>query len=168
MTTYLATSREQTHRLEVQQERDKLGVSLDGRDFPADVLRIAPHHYSMLLDGRHYEVDVLEMEEASVVLVNGQPFRVEIRRERGRHGGPQPGKGEDQTSQQSVIAPMPGKVVKLLVKPGDVVREGDGVVVVEAMKMENELKARVAGTIAEIRTQEGTAVNGGDVLVVIR
>lgn len=165
---YIASSRGQTHRLEVQQERDKLGVSLDGRDFPADVLRIAPHHYSMLLDGRHYEVDVLEMEEASVVLVNGQPFRVEIRRERGRQGGPQRGKGEDQTSQQSVIAPMPGKVVKLLVKPGDVVREGDGIVVVEAMKMENELKAPVAGTVAEIRTQEGKAVNGGDVLVVIR
>ncbi len=164
---YIASSRGQTHRLEVQQERDKLSVSLDGRDFPADVLRVAPHHYSMLLDGRHYEVDVLEMEEASLVLVNGQPFRVEIRRERERQGRPRREKGEDQANRQSVIAPMPGKVVKLLVKPGDVVQEGDGVVVVEAMKMENELKARVAGTVAEIRTQEGKAVNGGDVLVVI-
>ena len=66
-----------------------------------------------------------------------------------------------------MIAPMPGKVVTLLVKPGDVVRAGDGIVVVEAMKMENELKASVAGTVKEIRTEEGKAVNGGDVLVVL-
>jgi biotin carboxyl carrier protein len=168
MMAYIASSRGQTHRVEVRQERDRLGVCLDGRDFPADVLRIAPHHYSMLLDGRHYEIDVLEMEEASVVLVNGQPFRVDIRRERERRGRPQRGKGEEQANQQWVIAPMPGKVVKLLVQSGDAVQEGDGVVVVEAMKMENELKAPAAGTIAEIRTQEGKAVNGGDVLVVIR
>ncbi|HYL79431.1 MAG TPA: biotin/lipoyl-containing protein, partial [Candidatus Acidoferrum sp.] len=85
-----------------------------------------------------------------------------------RHGRSQPRKMESQAGKKSVSAPMPGKVVKLLVKLGDVVREGDGIVVVEAMKMENELKAPAAGTIAEIRTQEGKAVNGGDVLVVIR
>lgn len=164
---YIASSRGQTHRLEVQQERDRLGVRLDGRDFPADVLQVAPRHYSMLIDARHYEIDVLEMEEALVVLVNGQPFRVDIQEERERHGRSEPGKGEGQASEQTVIAPMPGKVVKLLVKPGDKVQAGDGIVVVEAMKMENELKAPVAGTVAEIRTEEGKAVNGGDVLVVI-
>jgi len=167
MMAYIASSRGQTHRLEVQQERDRLGVRLDGRDFPADVLQVAPHHYSMLIDGRHYEIDVLEMEEALVVLVNGQPFRVDIQDEREWNGGSQPGKGEGRGSQQTVIAPMPGKVVKLLVKPGDKVQAGDGIVVVEAMKMENELKASIAGTVAEIRAEEGKAVNGGDVLVVI-
>src|SRR5574342_723161 len=86
MMAYIASSRGQTHRLEVQQERDRLGVRLDGRDFPADVLQVAPHHYSVLIHGRHYEIDVLEMEEASVVLVNGQPFRVDIQPEQGRHG----------------------------------------------------------------------------------
>lgn len=164
---YIASSRGQTHRLEVQQERDRLCVRLDGRDFPADVLQVAPHHYSMLIQGRHYEIDVLEMEEASVVLVNGQPFRVDIQPEQMRYGRTQPRKTESQGGNKSVSAPMPGKVVKLLVKLGDVVREGDGIVVVEAMKMENELKAPVAGTVAEIRAGEGKAVNGGDVLVVI-
>jgi biotin carboxyl carrier protein len=167
MMAYIATSRGQTHRLEVQQERDRLGVRLDGRDFPADVLQVAPHHYSMLIHGRHYEIDVLEMEEASVVLVNGQPFRVDIQPEQGRHGRPQSRKTESQARKKSVNAPMPGKVVKLLVKLGDMVQEGDGIVVVEAMKMENELKAPVAGRVAEIRAAEGNAVNGGDILVVI-
>jgi biotin carboxyl carrier protein len=58
-------------------------------------------------------------------------------------------------------------VVKLLVRPGDAVKPGDGVIVVEAMKMENELKAPVAGRVKEIRVEEGKAVSGGDVLVVI-
>jgi biotin carboxyl carrier protein len=62
---------------------------------------------------------------------------------------------------------MPGKVVKLLVKPGDAVKAGDGVIVVEAMKMENELKAPAPGTVKEIRVAEGKAVAAGEVLVVI-
>src|SRR5574341_489954 len=159
MVSYIATSREQTHRLDVQQGRDGFHVRLDGRDFPVDVLQVGPHHYSMLIDGRSYQIDVVEMDEASVVLVNGQPFRVDIQQERGRQARSQPRKGKSQAGKQTVSAPMPGKVVKLLVKPGDVVRVGDGVVVVEAMKMENELKAPVAGTVTEIRTEEGKAVN---------
>jgi biotin carboxyl carrier protein len=167
MQTYIATSRDQTHRLEVHEDKHGLHVRLDNRDFPVDVLRVGPHLYSLLLDGRSYEIDVLEMEEAWLVLVNGQPFRVEIQRERELGGRSRRKKAAAEASEQTVIAPMPGKVVKLLVKPGDVVRAGDGIVVVEAMKMENELKASVAGTVKEIRTEEGKTVNGGDVLVVI-
>lgn len=167
MQTYIATSREQTHRLEIHEDKHGLHVRLDNRDFPVDVLRVGPHLYSLLLDGRSYEIDVLEMEEASLVLVNGQPFRVEIQRERELGGRSRRKKATAEASEQTVIAPMPGKVVTLLVKPGDVVRAGDGIVVVEAMKMENELKASVAGTVKEIRTEEGKAVNGGDVLVVL-
>ena len=167
MQTYIATSREQTHRLEVHEDKHGLHVRLDNRDFPVDVLQVGPHLYSLLLDGRSYEIDVLEMEEASLVLVNGQPFRVEIQRERELGGRSRRKKATAEASEQTVLAPMPGKVAKLLVKPGDVVRAGDGIVVVEAMKMENELKASVAGTVKEIRTEEGKAVNGGDVLVVL-
>jgi glutaconyl-CoA decarboxylase len=62
---------------------------------------------------------------------------------------------------------MPGKVVRLLVRSGDAVRPGDGLIVVEAMKMENELKAPAAGTVKEVRVEEGKAVSGGDVLLVL-
>ena len=164
---YIATSREQTHRVEIRQDGRGLLVRLDNREFPVDLLQVGPHHYSLLLDARSYEVDVLEMEEASLVLVNGQPFRVEIQRERAPGGRSRGKKAAAGGSGQSVIAPMPGKVVKLLVKPGDRVQAGDGIVVMEAMKMENELQAAVAGTVTQIRAEEGKAVNGGDVLVVI-
>jgi pyruvate carboxylase subunit B len=62
---------------------------------------------------------------------------------------------------------MPGKVVKLLVKAGDRVEPRQGVVVVEAMKMENELRARAAGTVSEVRAVEGTTVEAGAILVVL-
>ncbi|MGH9347374.1 MAG: biotin/lipoyl-containing protein, partial [Vicinamibacterales bacterium] len=67
----------------------------------------------------------------------------------------------------AIVAPMPGKVVKVLVSAGDAVAARQGVVVVEAMKMENELRAAKAGTVAEVRVSEGASVEAGTVLVVV-
>ena len=67
-----------------------------------------------------------------------------------------------------VAAPMPGKIVKLLVREGETVSEGQGVIVIEAMKMQNELKAPRAGTVEEIRVTENQAVNAGESLLVVR
>lgn len=164
---YIASSRGQAHRLDVHQDSAGLHVHLDDREVPVDVLQVGPSLYSLLIDGRSYEIDVLEMDGAFVVLVNGQPFRVEIQRGRAGRVRPRTRTAAVPAGEQHISAPMPGRVVKLLVKVGEGVQEGDGIVVVEAMKMENELKASAAGTIREIRTQEGKTVNGGDVLVVI-
>ncbi|MBI4840825.1 MAG: acetyl-CoA carboxylase biotin carboxyl carrier protein subunit [candidate division NC10 bacterium] len=165
--TYFAASGGQEHRVDVRQDRDGLHVRLDDREFPVDLLRVDPALYSLLIDGRSYEIDVLESEDALMVLVDGQPFRVEIQDEQQRRLRAAAGKGETKTGKRIVTAPMPGKVVKLLVQPGDAVQPGDGIVVVEAMKMENELKASTPGTVKEIRVEEGKAVSGGEVLVVI-
>ncbi len=165
---YFATSRGKTYRVEVWKGPGGLRLRLDDRECPVDVLPVGPHHYSLLLDGRSYEIDVLQLDEGTVVLVNGQPFRVEVR------GDQLPEAQAPQKSpaapggERAVTAPMPGKVMKLLVKPGESVKAGAGVLVIEAMKMENELKAPVTGIIAEIRTAEGKTVNGGEVLVVIQ
>jgi biotin carboxyl carrier protein len=66
-----------------------------------------------------------------------------------------------------IVAPMPGKVVRVLVAKGESVEAGAGIVVVEAMKMQNEMKAPKAGTVATLNVEVGTTVNGGDVLAVI-
>lgn len=71
------------------------------------------------------------------------------------------------TGRQTIASPMPGKVVKVFVKVGDAVTEGQGLVVVEAMKMENELKAPKAGTVVEVTAVEGQAVENGAKLVVV-
>jgi len=164
---YVAGSGGREHRLDVRSDRDGLRVRLDDRELQVDLLRVDPALYSLLIDGRSYEIDVLETEEALMVLVDGQPFRVEIQDEQERRLRAAVGKGDAKPAKRVVSAPMPGKVVKLLVRPGDAVQAGDGVIVVEAMKMENELKAPASGTVKEVRVEEGKPVSGGDVLVVI-
>lgn len=164
---YIARSGGRDHRLDVRQDKAGLEVRLDGREFRADLLQVEPGLYSLLIGGRSFEIDVLEMEDALMVLVDGQPFRVEIQDEQQQRLRSAAGRGEVTAGKRVVTAPMPGRVVKLLVRPGDAVRSGDGIIVVEAMKMENELKAPAAGTVKEVRVEEGKAVSGGDVLVVI-
>ena len=163
---YFARSGGRDHWLDVRQGADGLRVRLDDREFSVDFLQVDAGLYSLLIGGRSYEIDLLEVEEALMVLVDGQPFRVEIQEEREQRLRAA-GKGEVKAGKRVVTAPMPGKVVRLLVRPGDAVQPGDGIIVVEAMKMENELKAPAAGTVKEIRVEEGRAVGGGDVLVVI-
>ncbi len=68
---------------------------------------------------------------------------------------------------QRLLAPMPGKVVKVLVRPGDAVEAGQGLIVVEAMKMENELRAAKAGRVASVAVTEGQSVDAGAVLAVV-
>ncbi len=165
--TYFALSGGHDHRLDVRQDKDGLHVRLDDGEFSVDFLQVDPGLYSLLIGGRSYEIDLLRMEDALMVLVDGQPFRVEIQEEQERRLRAAAGKGEVKTGKRTVAAPMPGKVVRLLVRPGDVVRPGDGIIVVEAMKMENELKAVAAGTVKEVRVVEGKAVSAGEILVVM-
>jgi biotin carboxyl carrier protein len=142
-------------------------VQLDGATYEVEFVPIGGGLFSLIIGGRSYEVDVVEEGEGVLaVWVEGEPhhiqFEEEGRRRRravrapGQEGGP-----------QTIIAPMPGKVVKVLVSLEQQISAGQGVVVVEAMKMENELKASGPGVVKEIRVREGAGVGGGDVLVVI-
>jgi biotin carboxyl carrier protein len=139
---------------------------VDGRELLMDVLPVGPSLYSLLLDGRSYEVDILELDGALVVHVSGQPFRVELEQERqaSRHEG---ATRRTAASGGSVTAPMPGKIVRVLVRAGESVQAGAAVAVIEAMKMENELRAEVGGRVRDVRVAEGKTVSAGDVLVVL-
>ena len=147
---------------------DTFAVTVDGRARQVDVARIDRHTLSLVLDNvwlRDVTVSPDPSTGRLVVLVGTTPVAVTLngrRRRRGRDdgaAGPGPGR---------VTAPMPGKVVRVLVKPGDEVRARQPLVVVEAMKMENELRAGRDGTIAEIFAREGASVDAGTLLVVIR
>jgi len=141
------------------------------------------------IDDRRYELDVHESGPNSYLLIsNGQVFdcRVEGRPESGkpvavivgaRHCAvtlTDPRRLRSSTSASAhagdaarIIAPMPGKVVRVLVEVGSQVKAGDGIIVVEAMKMQNEMKSPKAGTVIALNVQTGSTVNGGDVLAVI-
>jgi biotin carboxyl carrier protein len=103
-----------------------------------------------------------------VVHVNGVavPLSIVDRRRRRRLSGS--GESGTDTRPRTITAPMPGRIVRVLVQPGEAVRAGQGLIVVEAMKMENELRAPRGGTVAEVRVREGASVDADAVLVVLR
>jgi biotin carboxyl carrier protein len=130
----------------------------------AHVERPEPGVYSVLMDGRSYEARVEEHPDSLVIVIDGTRFEMEVRDPR-RWSRQAAGRGADGI--QTVIAPMPGKVVRVLVAPGDLVGPGQGLVVVEAMKMQNEMKASRAGKVLAVPIQEGITVAAGDVLATI-
>jgi biotin carboxyl carrier protein len=144
-------------------------VSVDGRTRQVDAARIDAHTLSLIVDGVWSNDVSMAADPAGgqlTVHVGATPVVVALngRRRWGRRDdGNTPGSGP-----QRLVAPMPGKVVRVLVKPGDTVQARQAVVVVEAMKMENELRASREGTVTEIPVREGMSVEAGALLLVIQ
>jgi biotin carboxyl carrier protein len=129
-------------------------------DTTAEFVEVEPGVYSVIVNGCSYEVAV----SGSEVDIDGVHFRVEKEDPRKWNPAGSSRKGE---GRESIKAPMPGKVVRILVAEGDEVAAGQGLVVVEAMKMQNEMKAPRAGRVAAIGVKEHEAVNAGSVLLMI-
>ena len=127
---------------------------------PDSLVEAEPGVYSILVDGASYEVRV----ESGEVIVGNRRFTYEIEdpRQWKRSSGAAGVHGRAQ-----ILAPMPGKIVRILVAVGADVNAGDGIVVIEAMKMQNEMKAPRAGRVAEIHGKENDSVVAGAVLAVI-
>jgi biotin carboxyl carrier protein len=126
-----------------------------------NVQTMEPGVLSLIVDGRQYRC----MLDGDAVIIGGQRFEFQIedpRSLRGRRGA-----GEGAAGPRPVKAPMPGRVVRVLVSEGDEVAEHQGVVVIEAMKMQNELKSPKAGRVARVAVAVDGTVGSGDVLVVI-
>ncbi len=164
----LASSSSREKNLVIELERHTSGwrVTLDDRPVPVDAVEIAPNIFSILLDGQSFEVSVTPSPDGKLKLHTGtQEFIAEVIDPRAwsgrRHGG------VEAEGRQQIVAPMPGKVVRLLVKAGDHVEAGQGLLVVEAMKMQNEIRSPKSGTVERILAKEGQPVNAGEVLCVV-
>jgi biotin carboxyl carrier protein len=142
-------------------------VTIDGRVWRASMVR-AGDRWSLLVAARSYDV-MFEPAGGGAwqVHVNGRVVPAGLRTSAQRHRGGPGGQSAAGAGDSQVLAPMPGRVVKVLVTPGMAVEARQGVIVVEAMKMENELRAPRAGTVREVRVVEGASVEAGTVLVVI-
>jgi biotin carboxyl carrier protein len=136
-------------------ERD--GESIE-RAFTVETL--APGEFSVLIGGRSYAV----VAAGDQIVVNGRAFAVEVFDPRSMRGRKSGGAGE---GRQNIKAMMPGKVVRLLIAEGDSVEAGQGLIVVEAMKMQNEMKSPKAGRVVEVKTKADATVAAGEVLLVI-
>jgi biotin carboxyl carrier protein len=138
-------------------------VEIDTDDLTA-VTQVQPGVYSVLLDGKQFRVAVMATREGMRLEARGRHFTVEVvdPRNISRRSRTMVGSGR-----QNVNALMPGKVIRVLVREGDVVESGSGLVVVEAMKMQNEMKASRAGRVVEVRVGDGDTVIAGEALVVL-
>ena len=136
----------------------------DSAERSADVANPEPGVYSILLDGRGYEAYVEETPAGLAVSIDGFRFEIEARDPR-RWSRRSAGRGVEGV--QTIASPMPGKVVRVLVAPGDAVEAGQGIVVVEAMKMQNEMKAPRSGKVRSVAAQAGALVAAGEVLATV-
>ncbi len=156
--------------LDVQREGARVVAEIGGRRYELEAREAGTGMYLLNYEGRVYEcrVDESASRVASVteVHVRGRAHQVMLIDPK-RLSGAQSAGGYDGGGRAEVNAPMPGKVVRVFVEQGAEVATGDGLVVVEAMKMQNELKSPKAGIVVELRAETGATVNAGDLLVVI-
>ena len=156
------------HQVEIEHEDGKLHASVDGRKYDLEVSEPEPGIFLFKHDGKIYEASVARPSstgQPTYVRIGSNEFDVRIIDPKRLRSA---GSGGDHTDGVAEIrTAMPGKVVRILVNAGDQVEKGAGVVVVEAMKMQNELKAPKAGIVKEIRTQEGSTVAASEVLATI-
>jgi biotin carboxyl carrier protein len=140
--------------LDLQAEGEQYAVDVDGRRYLVTVRGEA-----LVIDGHQHNIGLARDGRTRLVAVGGEVYRFEP------HSGS--GHAVDNVASPEVIAPMPGKILQVLVKVGDQVAAGDGLVVLEAMKMETRLSADGAATVREVRVAAGDMINGGQVLAVL-
>jgi biotin carboxyl carrier protein len=144
-------------------------VTVDGRPHLVDAVRIGELGLSLLVDGdavsRELSVAPAGGRGDLLITIDGRTVPASVNARRTRRAAAD--SGAQAPGEQAVVAPMPGRVVRVLVAKGDAVAARQGVVVVEAMKMENELRAPRAGTVGEVLVREGAPVEAGALLLTI-
>jgi biotin carboxyl carrier protein len=151
--------------LDLLKSRQNLECRIDGKTIGVDAAEISPGIYSILIDGRSIEVRAEKFGEGLRIAVDGKEFSAGVmdpRKWQRNHRAASAHEGR-----QNVVAPMTGRVVRVLAKVGDSIQAGQGLVVVEAMKMQNEVRSPKAGRVDRLAVSEGQAVNAGDTIAVI-
>jgi len=158
--------------IDVRRARDGWAITVDGRAMWASVSQVGAR-WSVLYGAagntipRSFEAALEPAHRGDqLVHINGRAVRVGFV-DRARRQGTGAASAAGASASKDVVAPMPGRIVKVLVKVGDGVVANQGLVVVEAMKMENELRARREGTVTAVRVSEGMSVEAGTILIVV-
>src|SRR5579859_370635 len=159
---YEVTIAGKNYRVELQRSAAGWQCKLDGRELPVDVTAAQSGVLSLLLEGKSYEVKQEISGTDTNIVVGSERFPVSLRDPRSFRSRRSAG-GADQ-GVKKINAPMPGKIVRILAPEGTAVQAGQSVIVIEAMKMQNELKAPKNGVVKKINVAEGAAVDAGQTL----
>jgi len=144
----------------------KATISVDDITYELDIVMVEKGVYSIIYNGHSYNVELIEGESSKKYIVNTlvKSFLTEIIDAESKYIHSR-NKGLEMEGDDSIVSPMPGKVVKIHVKPGDVVTAGQTLIVVEAMKMQSEFKSTGEKTVGEILVSEGDTVNAHQVMI---
>ena len=158
--------------VQVRRDGGRLSVVIDGRNHPVDAVELEPGRWSLLVgpEGRSVEARVRSDRSGgwTVFLSRGsRAIRVEDARRARRPAGPSGARAGANPGEARISAPMPGKVLRVLVAAGETVTARQAVAVVEAMKMENEVRSPRDGTVLEVFAREGASVEAGAPLLTI-
>ncbi len=171
---YTFKFQDQTYKIKLEEEGRQTEIEIVGsgeanrqsglaeKRMPVEFQKIDESFYSIIVDGRSFGAGILKKGKKVEVFVGGDLYEFESISEREREIS----KGVI-SGVQEIKSPMPSRVVKILKTNDDGVKEGEGVIVIEAMKMESELKSPIEGKVKELKVKEGDAVESGTVLALI-
>ncbi len=164
---FIAKLGDQNYTVEIEEIGKSLyRVSVDGNEILVDGKKTGRSNYSLIINHRSFEVDVDIAETEYRVLVDGRSYHIDLVDERRmRVGGFQ--SGIQLQGRQNISVPMAGKVIAVLVNEGDQIEKGQGLVIVEAMKMENEVRSPIQAVVTEVKVKAGQAVESGELLLVV-
>jgi biotin carboxyl carrier protein len=164
----IAELNDKKHEIILKQTGENVSAEIDGRVYKLEAQEVEPNVYLLKHENKIYQVFVSpnkNTNEPFQVNVGAKDFEIKLTDpKRMRHSA---SASESEGGAAEIKTAMPGKVVRVLVEQGAEIKQGDGVLIVEAMKMQNEMKAPKDGIIKEIRATEGETVSAGDILAVI-
>ena len=147
--------------VDVHREGGTYRIVIGGAEHIVEMHDLSAATLSVVVDGRIHRVDVARNARERLVAVCGEAYTFML------ESGAPAGHSVAGVAMPEIVAPMPGKVLQVLVRSGDRVAAGDGLLILEAMKMENRLVAEAPGTVVDVRVAPGDMVDGGQVLIVL-
>lgn len=153
-----------TYRVDLNRTAGRWSCRLDGREVEIDAVLVRPDVLSLRIGNQSYDLKCERVAGEMHLWVGSACFAAEVRDPRSLRGRL---RQVDDPGPRKLRAPMPGKIVRVLVREGDEVQAGGGVLVVEAMKMQNEVKSPKKGRVQKMLVSAGAAVNAGDILAIV-
>lgn len=163
--TYDITIDDRSYRVELTNKDDRWRCVVDGREVEVDSVVLRPNVLSILIDGISCVARREGIAGETRLWIGNMHYQAKVADPRSLQSRKSATGAAD--GARKIVAPMPGKVVRVLVQESSEVLAGQGVVVVEAMKMQNELKSPKQGTVKQVMVAEGSSVNAGDVLMIV-
>ncbi len=160
---YIIRIDEKEFKCEVEKKGNVYKIALNGKEIPVEIASTGKDSLTLIIDNKPYQI---YLQQDNQLTINAETYSYEVIDEKVAQilkAGPETAHKKEAV----VTAPMPGLVIEVEVKEGDMVKKGQGLLIVEAMKMQNEMKAPRDGVVKKVMVQKGQTVNSRDTLIVI-